>query len=296
MFFTKVVILKLNNMKFTIFTPTYNRAYTLPRLYGSLVTQDSSDFEWLIVDDGSTDGTESLIKSYQRENKFPIIYLKQENAGKHIAINTGLKYAHGDYFFIIDSDDYLRPNVFSVLKEVVKKINEEYAGFTVIRLTDGINYNPEKYGKKEWTEGEYHWEYPGEMTFIYKTEIAKAFPFPVFKGEKFCQESLVHRRILERYKVLYTDHVLLGGNYLEDGLSANVWERMKKSPRYSMLNYSERIAQKTAKTKEEELEFAKIYWSIALSAKHIPWKEKLRGISIKYTIPIFWKKILKRFR
>ncbi|MBQ7403876.1 MAG: glycosyltransferase family 2 protein [Lentisphaeria bacterium] len=98
-------------MKFTIFTPSYNRAHTLPRLFDSLKKQTFQDFEWLIVDDGSTDETQKIIEEIQRSEKtFPIIYLKTENGGKHRAINLGLKHAKGTLFFIVDSDDYLPEN------------------------------------------------------------------------------------------------------------------------------------------------------------------------------------------
>lgn len=93
----------------SVFTPTYNRAYILPVLYESLKRQTCSDFEWIIVDDGSTDNTEELITSWQMEcNDFSIVYRKQKNGGKHTAINNGVTLAKYEWFFIVDSDDYLR--------------------------------------------------------------------------------------------------------------------------------------------------------------------------------------------
>ena len=80
----------MNKVKVTVFTPTYNRAYTLERLYKSLLNQTSYDFEWLIVDDGSTDNTSELIKSFQNNHFFDVRYYKQENSGKHVAINNGV--------------------------------------------------------------------------------------------------------------------------------------------------------------------------------------------------------------
>ncbi len=296
MFFTKVVILKLNNMKFTIFTPTYNRAHTLTRLYESLLNQKFINFEWLIVDDGSTDGTQSLVESFTAENKINIRYVFQENGGKHIAINTALENTSADWFVIIDSDDYLRKCAMFKIKELADHLDEKFAGFTGIRFSEKINFNPSQFGNKAWTEDHsYQWAHHGEMGFIWRAAIVKQFPFPVFEGEKFCQESLVLRRIMQKHPVLFTDHVLFGGDYLEDGLTANVWNNMLKSPRYSMLNYSERIDQNIAKTKEQEMDFAKKYWDIALSAQHIPWTEKLLGISFILTAKVFTQKIRDRF-
>lgn len=95
-------------MRITVFTPTYNRAYIIEKLYRSLQRQTFEDFEWLVVDDGSNDDTEKLFSEWQKEeNKFPIRFYKQENKGKCQAINTALDLAEGLLFFTVDSDDYL---------------------------------------------------------------------------------------------------------------------------------------------------------------------------------------------
>ena len=94
-------------MMITVFTPTYNRGNLLKRLYDSLCNQSFKDFEWLIVDDGSKDDTETVIANFIAQQKLVINYLKQENGGKHRAINKGVKEAKGEYFFIADSDDRL---------------------------------------------------------------------------------------------------------------------------------------------------------------------------------------------
>ena len=91
----------------TVFTPTYNRAYMIDKLYDSLCLQTCKDFEWIVVDDGSVDNTEELIQNFIQENKIHIVYYKQKNQGKHIAINKGVELAKGELFFIVDSDDIL---------------------------------------------------------------------------------------------------------------------------------------------------------------------------------------------
>ena len=93
---------------FTVFTPTYNRAYILPRLYQSLREQTCKDFEWMIVDDGSTDDTGKLVAQWEDQNNgFDIHYYKIQNGGKPRAINFGITKANGDFFFMVDSDDHL---------------------------------------------------------------------------------------------------------------------------------------------------------------------------------------------
>ena len=94
----------------TVFTPTYNRAYTLERLYNSLVEQTNNSFVWLIVDDGSTDNTAQLVNKFIAENKINIQYHCQENAGKSQAHNKGVALCETELFVCVDSDDYLAPN------------------------------------------------------------------------------------------------------------------------------------------------------------------------------------------
>ena len=94
----------------TILTPTFNRAHLLPRLFESLTHQTDFDFEWLVIDDGSTDGTSDLFAGNTfLSAPFPIRYYRQENGGKHCALNAGVKQAKGDFIFIADSDDWLLP-------------------------------------------------------------------------------------------------------------------------------------------------------------------------------------------
>ena len=95
-----------NPIRLTVFTPAYNRAYSLPRTYQSLCEQDCKDFLWLIVDDGSTDTTASLVKKWQLEdNGFKIQYIYKENGGMHTAHNMAYANIHTELNVCIDSDD-----------------------------------------------------------------------------------------------------------------------------------------------------------------------------------------------
>ena len=97
-------------MQITIFTPTYNRAYILPRLFQSLKNQKATNFEWLIIDDGSNDDTEDVVEKFIAEADFNIRYYKQNNQGKHIALNLAALKAEGDWMITIDSDDFIADN------------------------------------------------------------------------------------------------------------------------------------------------------------------------------------------
>lgn len=110
----------------TIFTSTYNRAYILESLYKSLKNQTIKDFKWLIVDDGSTDNTQELVKNWiSQETSFEIIYIKQENGGKQRAHNKAVEISDTELFFCVDSDDQL-------VETAVEKIKERW---NIIALT-----------------------------------------------------------------------------------------------------------------------------------------------------------------
>lgn len=95
---------------FTVFTPTYNRAHTLHRVFDSLSAQTFRDFEWLVVDDGSTDNTPNVIREWMKSASFPIRYLRQSHLGRHIAYNLAIQEARGEMWTAIDSDDALVPH------------------------------------------------------------------------------------------------------------------------------------------------------------------------------------------
>lgn len=109
----------------TIFTPTFNRADLLKHLHESLVAQNHDGFEWLIVDDGSTDGTTIMVKQWQNDPPFPIRYVRQDNSGKHVAHNLGAQMAHGTYFMCVDSDDWLEPFAVSTIARDVQGLTAE---------------------------------------------------------------------------------------------------------------------------------------------------------------------------
>jgi len=254
----------------TIFTPTYNRAYILPKLYGSLKTQTNKNFVWHIVDDGSSDETKMLVQKFQNENQIEIQYFFQENKGKHFAVNQGLKRTETEFFCVIDSDDYLAENAVEEMELLSYKIkkNDQIAGFTFIRFSEKINYDKAKYGKNEWISSRrinYEWEFPGEMIFCIKTNVHQQFYFPEFEGEKFCPESLILRRIERQFKILVTDKVLAFGDYLEDGLMNNYYQLLLKSPKSSLLNIKERFQDEISP--EEKSNLVKTYWDIASKTK-----------------------------
>ncbi|RRQ47189.1 glycosyltransferase family A protein [Chryseobacterium sp. SC28] len=279
----------------TVFTPTFNRAYILPKLYQSLANQANKDFLWLIVDDGSSDGTQELVEAFRQENKIEIQYIFQENKGKHVAINHGLQNTTTKFFVVIDSDDFIAKNAIEEMKILADKIRKdgEVAGFTFIRFSEKVNFDREKYGKKEWLvsgRNDYEWEFQGEMIYCFKSEIHKKFLFPEFEGEKFCQESLVIRRIERQYKILFTDKVLAHGDYLEDGLMSNFYALLIKNPKSSLLKLQELYQDEL--TAAERFYFAKVYWDIA-SKSGASFRTKFFGINPFLIMKVLFNKLKK---
>mgnify|MGYP003608468867 CR=1 FL=1 len=211
----------------TIMTPTYNRAYILPIAYESLKKQTCFDFEWLIVDDGSNDNTEELVKSWIADNNnFQVAYYKQVNGGKHRAVNKGVSLAKYDYFFILDSDDSLTFDAVEKVHEWINAIDDldGFAGVSGLKgiggnavggkmnkpFIDATNLERKKYGLL------------GDKAEIYKTEILRKYPFPEFEGENFLRESASWDRIAkDGFKLRWYNEIIYICDYIEDGLTKN---------------------------------------------------------------------------
>ena len=234
-------------MILTVFTPTYNRAYRLAALYESLQKQTCKDFEWLIIDDGSTDNTEELVKPWLQEQTFTIRYVKQSNGGKHRAINHGVRDAKGEIFFIVDSDDTLSENAVETILQCYVDIKDrkEFAGLSGLRAYhDGnaVGDIPD-FGVIDCSnfDIDYKYRFEGDMAEVYKTSILKEYPFPEIEGEKFCPEIIVWNRISTKYILRYTSKKIYYGEYLEDGLTAKITKIRVQSPVASCMTYCEML-------------------------------------------------------
>ena len=215
----------------TIFTPTYNRAHLLPRLYNSLKSQRLTDFEWLIVDDGSFDNTTAIIQEFINEEKVSIRYFFKENGGKHTAINFGVQKANGDFFLIIDSDDILAENALEIIELKISKIknNPKICGVTAL---SGY-YNGEIVGteflRDDWelsfTDIYFKHKITGDKFVAFKTDVLKKFPFPEPEGVKFIFEAVVWHEMAKNYNVLAINQVLQKKEYLQDGISDSSYKK-----------------------------------------------------------------------
>lgn len=209
----------------TVFTPTYNRARLLKRLYESLKEQSDKDFEWIIVDDGSKDNTEEVVQGFIKEKSISIKYLKKENEGKHIAINVGCDMAEGELFFIVDSDDYIPKEAIEEVKRDWKKYrnNTGIAGLVYLKAWENGNLMGRKFEKDEFISNhvkEYNkggvW---GEKLKILRTEIFRKNKFPKYENEKYVGEHVLWIEVSRKYDLVYINKVLYIAEYLEDGLT-----------------------------------------------------------------------------
>lgn len=225
----------------TVFTPTYNRAYIIEQLYRSLQRQTYCDFEWLIVDDGSTDDTSSLIEKWQLENNaFPIRYYKKENGGKCRAINYGVDRAQGRLFFNVDSDDYLTDDALEKVarwEETLPK-DRKFCG-VVGNLGTSETETPNAPWPKEYRDASLLERYPqycdhpidGERAWVFYTDIQKKYKYPEFDGENFITPAVTWNRMAhDGYWVRIYDDIIWVYEYQPDGLTASGNKRFINRP------------------------------------------------------------------
>lgn len=227
-------------MEITVFTPTYNRAYIIKKLYESLKRQTFRDFEWIVIDDGSADNTEELFSEFLAEdNFFPITYKKVKNGGKHRAINQGVEIASGRLFFIVDSDDSLPDdsleNIVKYESSIPNARKSEFAGVAGLKGS----------ADNKFVGGTFSGDYLdityldtksngiyGDKAEVYYTDVMRNYPFPEFEGENFIMESVVWNEIgAAGLKLRYFNKGIYYCEYLEDGLTNQGTKKFETTPK-----------------------------------------------------------------
>lgn len=233
--------------KITVFTPTYNRGYIIEKLYRSIQRQSFQDFEWLVVDDGSSDNTEELFSQWcKEENPFPIRYVKQKNGGKCRAINRGLELAQGELFFTIDSDDYMTDDALEkvALWEAALPKDQKFCGIIANRGYSP-DYTPNTLFEGEYMDGDAFDMYgviDGERALIFYTEIHRKYLYPEFPGENFMTEAITWNRMAhDGYRIRYYNDIIWIFKYLEDGLTKAGEAVFYRNPRGYGLFFKEQI-------------------------------------------------------
>ena len=212
-------------MQLTIVTPAYNRADKLPALYESLCQQTSDDFNWLVVDDGSQDGTKQVIEKMEQEGRLLISYLYKPNGGKHTALNLAIKTVKTELFFIVDSDDVLTPDaVETILRDWDRVREQDLCGIGYLRGYDSSAVIGDRYTADglvdTFINERYNRGVNGDKAEVWVTKcLQEAGGFPEFPGERFISESVLWIKMARKRKMLFRNKIIYITEYLAGGLS-----------------------------------------------------------------------------
>lgn len=271
-------------MRITVFTPAYNRGYIIENLYHSLRRQTFLDFEWVVVDDGSIDNTQTLFaRLCAEENTFPIRYVKTVNGGKHRAINKGMEMAAGELFFIVDSDDYITDDALEWIDRVERSIPEsEKAAF-------GGVCGVKAYASGGYIGTTFDGEYlditmlereangiTGDKAEVIYTELMRKYRFPTFDGENFMAEGVVWDRIAaDGYKLRFFNQASIICEYREDGLTAKGESLFIRNPKGYGLYLSQRVDIGLYSLREKWDIYVNYYYSMKATLSFLEISENL---------------------
>lgn len=223
----------------TVFTPAYNRAYLLPRLYDSLCRQTCNDFEWLIVDDGSSDTTEELVAHWSTENRIALRYIYQENQGMHGAHNTAYRNINTELNTCIDSDDYMPDDAVALILNKWNTVDKEkYAGIIGLdAVVSGKIIGTEFKTAYTTLEDFYLQGGKGDKKLVYRTDIIKRYPeYPIFEGEKYVGLGTKYLFIDKDYQLATLNKILVIVEYQPDGSSNTMFQQYLKYPKGFLYN------------------------------------------------------------
>lgn len=259
--------------KLTVFTPTYNRAYCLGDLYESLCRQTCKDFLWLVIDDGSTDGTREIVAAWKAEEQIEIHYFYKENGGMHTGYNAAYKVIETELNMCMDSDDYCTTTAVEVILDHWQNNgSEKYAGiFALDSLKDGSVIGdrfPDNL--PETTIGGFYWIHrlKGDKKLIYRTDVVKRYPkYPQFEGERFVPIFCMPLMIDQDYKMLTLNEVVCIVEYREDGSTKNILKSYFQNPKG--FNYARKIRMRWSPSRKDRFRNAIHYVSGSIVEKNI---------------------------
>ena len=223
----------------TIFTPAYNRGYTIHKTYESLKRQTNKNFKWLIIDDGSTDNTRELIEKWIKEdNKFEISYIYKKNGGMHSAHNTAYENIDTELNVCIDSDDYMPDDAVEHIINTWNtcKDDKEIAGIAGLDIYEnskeviGTKF-PEGLTKSTLFDLYNKYGVSGDKKLVYRSELTKQYPYPEYDGEKYVGLDYKYNKIGEQYKLRLVNEILCIVEYMEDGSSKNMLKQYRNNPK-----------------------------------------------------------------
>ncbi|KIA88516.1 glycosyltransferase family 2 protein [Kaistella jeonii] len=224
--------------KLTVFTPTFNRIHLLPRLYQSLQEQTDKNFIWMIIDDGSTDATEDLVKIWQQVNAIEIVYLYKKNEGMHSAHNVAYENITTPWNTCIDSDDMMSGNAIESILNHLEDIENDDDFYAVVGLDADQKGNligtpfPQYLKKIRFNEIYLKYRLTGDKKIVYKTEIMKKVPpYPIYEGERLV--PLDYKSLLaDQFAYIKpVNEIWCIVEYQEDGSTRNMLKQYRRNPR-----------------------------------------------------------------
>jgi glycosyltransferase involved in cell wall biosynthesis len=235
--------------RISILTTAYQRAGTLPRLYRSLAEQTLRDFEWVVIDDGSSDGTGEVVRSLREEADFPIVYEWQENQGKHAAVNRAVARASGELCAIIDSDDWYKPDglekMLACWESIPAERRDRYADVEGLRVDPDEQLICDTYPRDVFDSNAFeliavHGVY-GDKIGMFRRDVLAAFPFPEDAGWHVTPQ-LVWNRIAARYETRYVNEIWAYTDYRAGGLTDRETELRLRFPASQLAYWREYAA------------------------------------------------------
>lgn len=229
----QLVIMRCDKVVITVFTPTFNRCNELIRLYKSLYNQTKMNFEWIVVDDGSSDNTREYVQAFQQNSPFTIRYIHQVNSGKHVAHNLAANISEGRYFICVDSDDWLEPNAIETVLEDLDSLGSE-EGLIYPRLfTNQIGLNKwfqDEVAKVELADIRMKFGLVIETAIVFNTSVLRRHPFPAIVGEHYMPEESSYYDFKSPEVFLVRNETFYRCEYLDEGLTKNIWHNWIANP------------------------------------------------------------------
>lgn len=224
---------------FTVFIPSYNRADTIGRALDSVRCQTVDDYEIVVVDDGSTDSTEAVVRGWEREYGIPVRYHRQPNGGKHRAHNTAVDLARGELLMVLDSDDVMKPtclaDILSAWREIPAAERAAFAGVEGLCETgDGtLHGTPYPADTIDGTHLEMAGRHgvTGEKRNAIRVDVLKQYPYPEFPGEYHVRPSFLWKRLAAGYRFRFINKVLHEVDFADGGLTRTASARRLKNVR-----------------------------------------------------------------
>lgn len=227
----------MNNILLTVITPTFNRSHTLSKCYESLCQQTDQRFQWMVIDDGSTDKTEELFEKWIHEGQINILYYKKENGGKASALNYSFSKIYTPYAVCLDSDDYFSNDaVFKAISQLERICNDKLAcGIVALRnnldgSVMGDRTIPNSFYSVTAADLFLRLNLNTELICFYKTDILKNYSFPIFEGEKFVSPAWMQYTITQDYYYVVSRDCYCYCEYISDGLTKNKQSIIKNNP------------------------------------------------------------------